>query len=300
MDWKKIGKHLLFPPIWVIIVLTIISTAALILIFVNKMSESPIAYVAYVVSFYALVVLCAYFWKVFPKRYKEIKQKIYDHPIGNRYMTDAAFRTHISLYAALGVNLLYVGVNILSYFLYHSVWFIVLAVYYMILSVMRFLLVRYVRIVGIGQNRFEELKRTILCSSILLTLNFVLTGAVLMILYQDKGFDYHGMLIYVMAAYTFYITIHAIVNLVKYRQYKSPVMMTAKIIALSAALVSMLSLETAMFAQFGQDMNPRDKWLMTALTGAGISITVIVMSLYMIIRSALELKKCNKEIPYGK
>lgn len=255
MDWKKFGKHLLFPPIWIVIVLTIISTGALILIFVNKMSESPIAYVA--------------------------------------------FRTHMSLYVALGVNLLYVEVNILSYFLYHSMWFIVLAVYYIILSVMRFLLVRYVRIVGIGQNRFEELKRAILCSSILLTLNFVLTGAVLMILYQDKGFNYHGILIYVMAGYTFYITTHAIINLVKYRRYKSPVMTSAKIISLSAALVSMLSLETAMFAQFGQDMNPHDKWLMTALTGAGISITVIAMSLYMIICSSQELKN-NKEISNGK
>lgn len=299
MDWKKFGKHLLFPPIWIMIVLTIISTGALILIFVNKMSESTIAYVAYMISFYTLVVICAFFWKVFPKRYKEIKQKIYDHPMGNRYMTDVAFRTHMSLYVALGVNILYVGVNILSYFLYHSMWFIVLAVYYSILSVMRFLLVRYVRIVGIGQNRFEELKRAILCSSILLTLNFVLTGAVLMILYQDKGFNYHGILIYVMAGYTFYITTHAIINLVKYRRYKSPVMTSAKIISLSAALVSMLSLETAMFAQFGQDMNPHDKWLMTALTGAGISITVIVMSLYMIIRSSQELKN-NKEISNGK
>lgn len=291
MDWKKFGKHLLFPPIWIMIVLTIISTGALILIFVNKMSESPIAYVAYMISFYTLVVICAFFWKVFPKRYKEIKQKIYDHPMGNRYMTDVAFRTHMSLYVALGVNLLYVGVNILSFFLYHSMWFIVLGIYYIILSIMRFLLVRYVRVVGIGQNKTEELKRTILCSSILLTLNFVLTGAVLMILYQDKGFNYHGILIYVMAAYSFYITTQAVINLVKYRKYKSPVITTTNVIALSAALVSMLSLETAMFSQFGQDMNPDDKWLMIALTGAGVSLIVLTMSIYMIIRSTKEINK---------
>ena len=61
MDWKKFGKHLLFPPIWIMIVLTIISTASLVLIFVNGMSESPIAYVAYMVSFYTLVVICTFF-----------------------------------------------------------------------------------------------------------------------------------------------------------------------------------------------------------------------------------------------
>lgn len=136
-----------------------------------------------------------------------------------------------------------------------------------------------------------------MCSCILLLLNFVLTGAVLMILYQNKGFEYHGVLIYVMAGYTFYITTHAIIDLVKYRKYQSPVMTTSKVIALSAALVSMLSLETAMFSQFGGDMAPENRWLMIALTGAGVSIVVIVMSVYMIARTAKEIKEIKK---YGR
>lgn len=291
MDWRKVGKKLFFPPVWVIIVLTVICTAALIYIFLNKLEEAPIAYVAYVLAFYTLSVICIFLWMVLPGRYKEIKKRIYDHPVGNRYMTDMAFRTHISLYASLTVNLLYVGVNVLSYVLYRSMWFVVLAVYYMILSCMRFLLVRYVRKVGIGKDRMGELKSTRVCSTILLTVNFVLSGAVLMILYQNRGFEYHGMFIYVMAMYTFYMTTHAIIDLIKYRKYRSPVMTTAKIIALSAALVSMLSLETAMFSQFGQDMTPENKRMIVALTGAGVSITVVAMSVYMIISANREIKK---------
>lgn len=114
-----------------------------------------------------------------------------------------------------------------------------------------------------------------------------------MILYQNKGYDYHGILIYVIASYTFYITIHAIVDLIKYRKYQSPVMTTSKIIALSAALVSMLNLETAMFSQFGGDMSAAGKWLMIALTGAGVSIAVIVMSVLMIVKSSKEIKEFN-------
>lgn len=126
--------------------------------------------------------------------------------------------------------------------------------------------------------------------------NFVLSGAVLMILYQNKGFEYHGILIYAMATYTFYITTSAIVNLVKYRKYNSPVMTMTKVIALSASLVSMLSLKTAMFAQFGQDMLPEDKWLMIALTGAGVSVTVITMSVYIIVKSYKEIKQSRGKI----
>ena len=287
MNWKK----LVFPPIWLMIVLVIVSAISLPVVFINDLSESPIAYVMYVIAFYTLTVVCVFCAMVMPKQYHVIKQKIYDNPIGNRYLTDASFRTHISLYISLGINLLYVGMNFVSCMLYHSMWFVILAVYYATLALMRFILLRYVRGEGIGMNRLEEFKRTKLCAYIMLTLNFVLSGAVLMILYQDKGFHYPGFLIYVIALYTFYMTTHAIIDMVKFRKYHSPIMMTTKIIALSAALVSMLSLETAMFSQFGADMAPEDQRLMIILTGAGVSVTVVAMSIYMIIKNTKEIRK---------
>lgn len=287
MNWKKI----VFPPIWLIILLVLFSAVSLPMVFVNDLSETVIAYILYVTSFYTLTVVCILFSMVLPKRYKVIKQKIYDNPIGNRYMTDASFRTHVSLYLSLGINLLYVGINLISYILFHSMWFVILAIYYATLALMRFILLRYVRGEGIGINRLEELKRTKLCAFILLTLNFALSGAVLMILYQDKGYNYPGFLIYVIALYTFYMTTHAIVDMLKFRKYNSPVMMTTKTVALSAALVSMLSLETAMFAQFGADMEQENQKLMIILTGAGVSVTVIAMSINMIIKNTKEIRK---------
>ena len=291
MNWKKIGKRLLFPPIWVMILLTIISTVALVYVFVQGLQAVWIAYVVYVLAFYTLCTVCVFLCMVLPAKYGQIKQGIHSTKLGHRYLTDGVFRNHISLHASLGVNLLYVGVNILSYILYRSMWFVILAGYYGILAIMRYLLVRYVRIQGIGSNRLGELRSNVLCSAILLSVNFVLSGAVLMILYQDKGFQYHGILIYVMAAYTFYITTMAIINLVKYRKYNSPVVTTTKVIALSAALVSMLSLETAMFSQFGQEMAPENQRLMIMLTGAGVSITVVTMSVYMMVKSIKEIKQ---------
>mgnify|MGYP006357292341 FL=1 len=113
----------------------------------------------------------------------------------------------------------------------------------------------------------------------------------MMVLYRNRGFQYPGMLIYAMAAYTFYITTHAIISLIKYRKYHSPVMTTSKIIALSAALVSMLALETAMFSQFGGDMAQESQQLMIALTGAGVSAVVIVLSVFMIVKTSHEIKE---------
>jgi len=290
MNWKKLGKHLLFPPLWIIMILAVLSAIALPVIFMKHLETSLIAYPLYVMAFYTVVVLSVHLGIVLPKRYRHIKQKIYDNPLGNRYMTDIAFKTHVSLYLSLGVNLLYAGMNGLSYLLYRSMWFTILACYYTVLAIMRFLLVRFVRRHEIGADRLDELKRARLCSYILLTVNFVLSGAVLMILYENKGFEYHGILIYAMAAYTFYITVRAIVNVIKYRKYHSPVMSITKIITLSAALVSMLSLETAMFSQFGGGMAPVHQHLMVILTGAAVSITVVTMSIYMIVKCAKEIQ----------
>lgn len=291
MDWKKIGKKLLYPPVWLIGVLSVISAVALTAVFLKGWENTPIAYGSYGVSAYALTVLCIFCTRVLPGKYRQIKKKISNHPLGNRYLTDRVFRTKASLHISLGINLLYVVIQLVSWYINRSWWFVVLAVYYVILSVMRFLLVGYVRHSQIGSDLPAEWRRARVCAGVLLLLNLFLSGAVLMILYQGRGFAYQGVLIYVMAAYSFYSTIHAVVDIVRYRKLGSPVMTTAKVVSLSAALVSMLSLETAMFSQFGADMALQDQRIMIAATGAGVSITVITLSVLLIVHATRQLKK---------
>ena len=291
MDWKKAGKKLLFPPFWLIAILVLFSAAALVTIFGKGLDTSPIAYIVYVLSFYSLSVLTMWCVVVLPGQYKRIKRAIYANPLGKRYISDRIFRTRISLYISLTISMIYVGINLWSWHILRSWWFMVLSVYYAIMAVMRFLLVRYVRIQKIGTNILGEWKRSRICAHILLLINLSLSGAVLMILYNNRGYDYPGIMVYVMALYTFYSTIHAIVDLIKYRDLGSPVMSSAKIVSLSAALVSMLNLETAMFAQFGEDLTPETQRIFIILTGAGVSITVVTLSVMMIVRASKEIRR---------
>ena len=291
MDWKRFGKKLLFPPVWLMVILVIASAAALTLTFVNGMEQSIPAYIVYVLAFYTLSVVTVFCVMVLPKQYSTIKQRIYGNPLGNRYMTDRVFRTNISLSISFVISMLYVGINLWSWHMLKSYWFMVLAVYYAIMAVMRFLLVRYVRIQKIGTDILSEWKQSRICAYILLLINLSLSGAVLMILYQSKGYDYPGIMIYVMALYTFYSTIHAIVDIVKYHKLGSPIMSTAKIVSLSGALVSMLNLETAMFAQFGADMSMKSQRIFIILTGAGVSITVVTLSVILIVNANKEIRR---------
>lgn len=291
MDWKKAGKKLLFPPPWLMVFLTIVSAVSLTLVFVKGWEQSTIAYIVYVLAFYALSVVTVFCAKVLPKRYAQIKQKIYADPLGSRYLTDRAFRTRVSLYLSLGISLLYVLINLLSWYWNRSWWFVVLAVYYVIMALMRFLMVRYVRANEIGLSILQEWKRSRICAYTLLLINLSLSGAVLMILYQQRGYDYPGIMIYVMALYTFYSTIHTTVDIVKYRKLGSPIMSTAKIVSLSAALVSVLNLETAMFAQFGAEMSAESQRIFIILTGAGVSITVVTLSVLLIVKATKEIRR---------
>lgn len=293
-DWKTLCIKILFPPAWMIIILTVISTISLVAVFVNGWELSLIAYVTYVISFYTLTVMCIVCWKVIPGYYRVLNERLHENIYADKYMTDVAFKTHIGLYSSLIINLIYVLVNAISGIIYDTYWFGIFAVYYGIIAVMRFLLVRYVNENPIGQNYLGELKRARLCAGILLTVNFALSAAVLMMVYFDRGFSYQGFLIYVIALYTFYITTTAIIDMLKYRKYKSPVMSITKVIKMASALFSMLFLETAMFAQFGADTSPEEKRILIMATGAGISVAVVVMAIYMIVQTSKEIKLSKK------
>lgn len=291
MDWKGIGKKLLFPPIWLMALLVTGSAAALVYVFVKGLERSIPAYAVYGISFYSLVTVAAYCAVTLPRQYRNIRRKLRENPLTNRLMTDRVFRIHLSLASSFGVSMLYVAIHVWSWHMLRSWWFLVLAVYYSIMAVMRFLLVRYVRFQKIGTSILGEWKRARICACILLLINLSLSGAVLMILYQSKGYDYPGIMIYVMALYTFYSTTIAIVNIIKYRKLGSPVMSAAKIVSLCGALVSMLNLETAMFSQFGADMAPQHQRIFIILTGAGVSVTVVTLSLCMIHKATKEIRR---------
>ncbi len=290
MDLKKTGKRLLFPPLWTMLLLAVISTAALIFVFAKGWEKAWFACIVYVPAFYTLTVICIACRNAFPRFYRTVRAKVYENKYAVRYLTDVKYKTHVRLFSSLIINLIYAAVNAVSAVVYSTAWFALFALYYTIMAVMRFLLVRYVSRNGLGISRLKELKRSRLCACILMTVNLSLSGAVLMMIYHQRGFEYRGILIYVMAMYTFYITTAAVIDLVKYRSCNSPVMSVSAIIKLASALVSMLSLETAMFSQFGTDMAPENQRLMIILTGAGISVIVAAAAIITIMRSTKEIK----------
>ena len=200
-----------------------------------------------------------------------------------------AQKSRYRVQGGLIVNLLYVALNLFSGIRYRSTWFIALAFYYMLLSVMRAVLVRYLYRRTVGEDITAEFRRYRVCGIILLMMNQALAGIIVYMVTQNRGFSYPGFMIYAMAMCAFYVTISAIINMVKFRNCGSPVMSAAKVINLTAALVSMLSLETAMLAQFGGD-EPEFRRIMLGTSGGAVCMIVLTMAIYMIVRSTKKLR----------
>lgn len=298
---KKILKKAFFLPPVPTLLISIPSYGLVIYALTGENVNPVISYVSYFLSAYALVITVTGIAGVvrFIRRGIDshpLVRKALDVPLIDRLLKEDMFRAEVALYQGFLINLLYAGIKMFSGIFYRSVWFVTLAVYYTLLAIMRASLLHFMRAHGsAGENRPAELRRYRLCGIILFFMNIALTGIVVLVVYQNSGFEYPGMLIYVMALYTFYATITAVWNVVKFRKYGSPVMSAAKVINLTAALVSMLSLETAMLTQFGAANDPMFRQIMTASTGAGISIIVLGMAVYMIVRSTKQLKRDKQE-----
>lgn len=181
-------------------------------------------------------------------------------------------------------NLIYGGFHLLLSILNHTAWFAIFAVYYFILATMRILILP-------RMDRLREWRRTRLCAAILFLLHLILTAAVLMILFVGRSFHYPGLLIYCMATYSFAMVTRAIISFIRDQKFQNPRATTAKIIALAEALISMLPLETAMFSAFGAEMPLQQKQIFITATGAGLSLILLTLSIYMILRSNQEIKK---------
>ena len=283
--WSK----LLFPPLWLIGILAIACAIALFQIFSRGMESSPAAYAVYTLSFYTLLVLSLTVGKNFPRWHSRVRETVYGNTYTRQYVTDAIFKTQINLACSLALDVLYAGVNILLAVFFSTNWFAIFAGYYAVLSCLRILL--FQNLLRRKENHLRELKRARFCSGILLMVNLVLSALVLMMLYRPHEFGDMGVLIYVAALYTFSALAVSITGLIRFRKYKSPVLSVSRMINLTAALVSLLILETAMLSQFGGDMPLSMQNIFIAATGAGISIVIVVMTLYMILRTTRMLRR---------
>ena len=105
--FRKILHRLLHPGAAVVILSVLAGAGLLVYAFVFAGDDNPVTYLSYVVSAYALLVLCFNLIPLLGKANRRVRQNRYVH----QYLEDASFKMKVSLYTLLIINLLYAGVN---------------------------------------------------------------------------------------------------------------------------------------------------------------------------------------------
>lgn len=286
MDWKKIGKALLFPHIAIMLVLIPIATAFLVCSMVFLGTESMTAIISYVLSAYTLTIWCfkipylIQFFKTFKNKNKYARI----------WQDDTRLRVNISLYGTLIYNTAYALLQLGMGFWHHTFWFYSLAGYYISLAVMRFFLVQHTRKHNPGEKMLDELRKYRACGIVFLLMNLALTLIIFFMVYWNRTFNHHEITTIALAAYTFTSLTFAIINTIKYRKYNSPVYSASKAISLASACVSVLTLESTMLTTFGTEtMSLTGRRIFLGISGGAISVFIIAMAIYMIVQGTKKI-----------
>lgn len=289
MNWKKIGKRLLFPHPVIIALLDLIAAGLLIYSFICLESTSPVSIASYALSFYALVVTCCRtpdMVRFFLRIWRENKYVV-------RYTGDVRLRVNLSLTFAFALNAVFAVFQLALGIWHRSVWFYAMATYYLLLALMRLLLVRYTGSHAHGLQQMQEWKRYRFCGVCLLVMNLALAVMITYFVFRIRVFRHHEITVIAMAAHTFASLALAVRNVIRSTRYHSPAYSAARAISLVAAIVSVLTLENAMLTTFGAQSSERFIQIMLGATGAGVMLLVLTVSLYMLVKAHKNLR-CDR------
>lgn len=260
--------------------LVYISTAAAAVLSIIQAGKQILPWIAgivvYVLAAVLLTLSCVFFYHDLRENViKKILEVIKKNPLGERFLADYTFRTILTTLPAFLINVAYTVYNGVIGIMNQSVWFITMAVYYSLLGIMRYRAVstgrKISRLDDREQIRKKELSVIKTDGILLLVLNLALSGVVLLTIAQDTAKRYSEIMVISIAAYTFYKITMAVVNMVKVRKTKSPILITIRNIGAADALVSMLTLQAAMFASF-QDKNSLNTNQINGVVTAGCGL----------------------------
>lgn len=283
--WKQIGLRLLYPGKILTVLIPLVSFSLLIAVFYFALPESPLVYGTYVFSFYGLIVLILGILPLMHKGFRFYRSRKQDTPLHFRR----------SLLRSLTINVCYGGFNLLSGAVYRSVWLISTGVYYLILSLIRLVLVHYekkqtqsidpVQQQQIGWRGFQ------VCGVMMFLLNIAMSGMVIQMIWHGRGSHYPELMVYAVAAYTFYRLTAAVIRVVQSKGNRSPIDGAARNISLTAALMSLYSLQTAMLSAFGDD--PAFQLLMNSLSGGAVCLLVVLGAFGMAVHGGKRKKEAS-------
>lgn len=275
------------PPIWVLCIIYILSICfmGLSLWMVVVEYTGWIQYPGYAIA----AILLFYSVYSITMNYKRFKNSflrlINKNKLTKKMVESYGFRTALFSIITTSFNIIYAIFTMCMAILGRSIWYGALSAYYIALFV--------VRIYVLMKNRKKrpdeygyKLYRS--CGYLLLVLTLALSSAVFQMVIMNEGFRYSYIMVIAVAAFSFYKLGLAIYNIIKAKKYKSYYVQSLRNINLASAFVTLLSLQTALLAEFSSDAGLERT--LNMISGALVCLGIIGMGIYMIVTANRKLR----------
>lgn len=291
-QFKKIANRLLRPHWLVSALLSVIFGVGLVWLFVMGYDSRWFAYPIFVGSFYALVVDCVV---LIPKTIALVGR--WRTAAANREASEKEKQFKMGIYRKVLIDLVYGIVQIVQGVLQGSAWVGGYGIYHLGHAAARSILAWYER--RLSRQSDDALRQKLawrcymVCGFALFGVNLTMTGLAFQMIWLGRSPKYSEIMVIAVAAFTFYKLIMAIIRVAACRRSNSPITGAVRNMALTEALMTLFSLQTALLTTFGQDYE--QQFLMNSLTGFAVCLSTMLGGLGMILHGRKRMREITGE-----
>lgn len=226
-----------------------------------------------------------------------IKKFLYKYKYVEKYLTDDIFQTQTMLLASLAMNIAAATFKFVMGVWFGSKWLVTVSIYFLTLSAMRLLLLNRERkskkLETPEHKRLYDLKSYRACGYMVLFMNMIVGRMIVQMLVDNEGYDYPGLMLYLIGLFAIANFANAIYNVKKYWHIYNPMISAAKRLSFSTALVLLYTLQTSALARFGNN-HEQLRRLLNSISGAVVELVLFTMAILMIVRSNQEMHKLKE------
>lgn len=226
-----------------------------------------------------------------------IKEFLYKYKYVEKYLTDDIFQTQTMLLASLAMNIAAATFKFVMGVWFGSKWLVTVSIYFLTLSAMRLLLLNRERkskkLETPEHKRLYDLKSYRACGYMVLFMNMIVGRMIVQMLVDNEGYDYPGVMLYLIGLFAIANFANAIYNVKMYWHIYNPMISAAKRLSFSTALVLLYTLQTSALARFGNN-HEQLRRLLNSISGAVVELVLFTMAILMIVRSNQEMHKLKE------
>lgn len=184
-----------------------------------------------------------------------------------------------SPYISLAVNFIYAVGNCVIGFFVKSWWFITAGAYYTVLATTRFCVLQMKQKADEDMDIAAFVRKT--TGILLVMLSLCITGINVLAVREERGTQFHEIIMITIATYTFTKITMAIIGMVKSKKAVSSVVKILRNISLAEACVSIYAMQRSMLVSF-PGMEPAEIRILNIFTGTVVWIVVLLLGINLI------------------